>query len=91
MKFACTLLILCVGPGAFSQGYLSLAPSLTNSAGTIADKSNLAIELGQQWDVFSMGIDYGKTTLSKVTGTDTTNYIVSARKLSISILARVVV
>lgn len=75
MKFACTLIILCIGASAFSQGYVSLAPSLTNSAGTIADKSNLAIELGQQWDVFSMGIDYGKTTLSKVTGTDTTNYI----------------
>lgn len=58
-----------------AQTYLSLAPSLTNTAGTIADKANIALELGQQWDVFSMGIDLGKTTFSKVTGKDTTAYL----------------
>jgi len=36
-----------------SQTYISLAPSLTNTAGTISDKSNIALEIGQQWDVFS--------------------------------------
>jgi hypothetical protein len=59
----------------FSQPYVSLAPSLTNTAGTIADKSNIALEVGQQWDVFSMGLDIGKTTLSKVTGQDTSTYL----------------
>jgi len=58
-----------------AQTYISLAPSLTNTAGTIADKSNIALELGQQWDVFSMGLDIGKTTLSKVTERDTTAYL----------------
>lgn len=58
-----------------SQSYISLAPSLTNSPGTIADKSNIAIELGQQWDVFSLGLDIGKTTLSRVTVRDTSNYL----------------
>jgi hypothetical protein len=62
---------------AFSQGYVSLAPSLTNSAGTLADKSNLALEVGQQWDVFSLGLDIGKTTLSPipVKGGDTSVYL----------------
>lgn len=60
---------------SFSQSYISLAPSLTNTAGTIADKSNLALEAGQQWDVFSLGLDIGKTTLSKVTIRDTTAYL----------------
>lgn len=58
-----------------SQTYISLAPSLTNTAGTIGDKSNIALEVGRQWDVFSIGIDLGKTTLSRVTGRDTTVYL----------------
>jgi hypothetical protein len=60
---------------AISQSYISLAPSLTNSAGTIADKSNIALEVGRQWDVFSLGLDIGKTTLTKVTGRDTSTYL----------------
>ena len=58
-----------------AQTYISLAPSLTNTAGTIADKSNIALEVGQQWDVFSLGIDIGKTTLSPVTIRDTSVYL----------------
>ena len=58
-----------------SQPYISLAPSLTNTAGTIAEKSNIALEIGQQWDVFSLGIDLGKTTLSPVTLRDTSYYL----------------
>jgi hypothetical protein len=57
------------------QTYVSLAPSLTNTAGTVAEKSNLAFEVGRQWDVFSMGLDIGKTSMGKVTGRDTTAYI----------------
>jgi hypothetical protein len=72
--FFCTLLVFA-GCASFSQPYISLAPSLTNTAGTLADKSNLALEIGQQWDVFSMGLDIGKTTLSKVTGKDTSTYL----------------
>ncbi len=69
-----SLTLVFLGCPCFSQTYISLAPSLTNSTGTIADKSNIAVELGQQWDVFSLGLDYGKTTLSPVTGRDTTGY-----------------
>jgi hypothetical protein len=57
-----------------SQTYISLAPSLTNTAGTIAEKSNLALEVGQQWEVFSLGIVLGKTTLSPSNGKDTSVY-----------------
>lgn len=60
---------------AFSQTYISLAPSLTNSAGTLAEKSNLAFEIGRQWDVFSLGIDVGKTTMGRMQGRDTSAYI----------------
>jgi hypothetical protein len=75
MKQILSLLLIFVSYQGSSQTYVSLAPSLTNTAGTIADKSNIALELGQQWDAFSMGIDIGKTTLSKVTGRDTTAYL----------------
>jgi hypothetical protein len=59
----------------FSQTYISLAPSLTNDAGTIAEKANVAVEIGRQWDVFSLGVDVGKTSLGKVSGRDTTAYV----------------
>ena len=69
---ALLLFIFCQCTG---QTYILLAPSLTNTAGTIGEKSNIAIEIGRQWDVFSLGLDVGKTTMAKVTGRDTTNYL----------------
>jgi hypothetical protein len=60
---------------AFAQTYISLAPALTNDPGTIAEKSNLAFEIGRQWDVFSLGLDFGKTSLGKIVGRDTTAYL----------------
>ena len=59
----------------FSQTYISLVPSLTNDVGTIPQKSNISLELGRQWDVFSLGIDVGKTSLGQVKGRDTTAYV----------------
>lgn len=58
----------------YAQTYVSFAPSLTNTAGALNDKSNLALEIGRQWDVFSLGLAVGKTTLSKRDGKDTSNY-----------------
>ena len=66
-----------------AQTYISLAPSLTNSPGTLAEKSNLAFELGRQWDVFSMGLDLGATTLGKVIGKDTAVYLEARPNLNI--------
>lgn len=60
---------------SFAQTYISLAPCLTNSAGTLLEKSNIALEIGRQWDVFSFGIDLGKTSLGRVKGRDTTAYL----------------
>jgi hypothetical protein len=41
----------------------------------MADKSNISFEIGRQWDVFSAGIDIGKTSLEKVVGRDSTVYL----------------
>ena len=68
-------LLITISNYCFCQTYISVAPCLTNDAGTLWEKSNLAIELGRQWDVFSLGIDVGKTSLGKVTGRDTTAYL----------------
>ncbi len=57
-----------------AQTYVSLNPSLSNQAGSFADKSNLAIEVGRQWDVFSLGLVFGKNSLAKPVGRDTTTY-----------------
>lgn len=57
------------------QTYISFDPSITNTAGTLAEKSNLSFEVGRQWDVFSCGLDVGKTSLGKVVGSDTTFYL----------------
>ena len=48
-----------------SISYVEIYESVTNTSGSIAGKSNLSIEFGKQWDVFSMGVDMGKTTLDK--------------------------
>ncbi len=60
--------------GAHAQTYIQLEPALTNSPGTLAGKSNLSFEVGRQWDVFSLGLDIGKTSLEKTVGRDTTMY-----------------
>lgn len=70
-----SILLIFISYKCLSQPYISLAPSLTNTAGTIADKSNIALEVGKQWDVFSLGIDLGKTTMSRVTVRDTSTYL----------------
>jgi hypothetical protein len=66
----CSFGLLCKG-----QTYLSLNPSISNQAGTLADKTNLGIEIGRQWDVFSLGLVIGKNSLAKPVGKDTTTYI----------------
>jgi hypothetical protein len=69
-------IFLCqVSCACLAQTYISLAPSISNNAGTLGEKANFAFEVGRQWDVFSLGIDYGRINLAKVQGKDTTNYI----------------
>lgn len=71
---SCLVLIL-LAYSSPAQTYISFAPSLTNTAGTLAEKANFAFEVGRQWDVFSLGLDFGKTSMGKVPGRDTTAYL----------------
>ena len=57
-----------------AQTYISLAPSISNQAGTFGDKMNLGLEVGRQWDVFSAGLVIAKNSLQKAQGRDTTTY-----------------
>ena len=66
-----------------AQTYICFAPSITNSPGTLAEKSNLSIEAGRQWDVFSLGLDIGRTSLAKASGRDTTLYLEARPNLNI--------
>ena len=76
MKKTILILIAIIGISQLkAQTYISYAHGLTNTAGTLAEKSNVSIEVGKQWDVFSLGLDLGKTTLSKMSGKDTSTYI----------------
>ena len=58
-----------------AQTYLSGAMSLTSTPGSLLEKSNASVEVGRQWNVFSLGLTYGRTTLDEVEGKDTCNYI----------------
>ena len=58
-----------------AQTYVSLAPSISNTAGSLAEKTNIAVEVGRQWDVFSLGLAIGKTSVQKQYGKDTTTFI----------------
>ena len=68
--FLSGLRLFCAG-----QTYISFAPSISNQAGTFPDKINLNLEVGRQWDVFSLGMALGKTSVQKINGTDTTTFI----------------
>jgi hypothetical protein len=56
-----------------AQTYISVAPSISNQAGTFGEKMNLDLEVGRQWDVFSVGLVVGKTSL-EMSGWDTTTF-----------------
>lgn len=75
LKHCLLFVLLSVSASCFSQTYIAFAPALTNDAGTVPEKSNLSFEIGRQWDVFSLGLDVGKTSLGKVKGRDTTAYL----------------
>ncbi len=78
----CIILIHCVW-AASAQNYICFAPSVTNSPGTFAEKTNLSLEAGHQWDVFSFGVDLGKSSLGAVVGTDTTWYLEARPNLNV--------
>ncbi len=78
------LLILLFGYGqvkgqdlnAPPQYFVSLVPCLTNAPGDFGMKLSPTVEVGRQWqDVFSIGIDFGKTNCAPIVGKDTTMYL----------------
>ncbi len=69
------LFALAAAHACVAQTYVAVAPALTNDAGTLAGKSNFAVEIGKQWDVFSAGLDLGKTSLGGMHGRDTSMYL----------------
>jgi hypothetical protein len=75
MKQILFVLLSLASCTCIAQTYVSLAPSLSNNAGSFGEKANFAFEVGRQWDVFSLGIDYGRINLAKVSGKDTVNYL----------------
>src|ERR1700753_3554330 len=69
-------IVLCqVSFTCFAQTYISLAPSLSNNAGTFGEKANFAFEVGRQWDVFSLGVDYGRATVGREKGKESANHL----------------
>ena len=68
-----TLLMLSAFVVSDAQTYISLAPSISNQAGTFGEKMNLDLEVGKQWDVFSIGLVVGKSSL-ETSGWDTTTF-----------------
>ncbi|MBA3828466.1 MAG: hypothetical protein H0X33_05980 [Taibaiella sp.] len=68
-------ILFLIAHNCMGQTYMSLVPCLTNSPGTLGEKANISFEVGRQWDVFSLGVDIGRTSLGKVDGKDTTIYL----------------
>jgi hypothetical protein len=66
--FLSGLQFICSG-----QTYIMLAPSISNQAGTFPEKINLNLEVGRQWDVFSLGLVVGTNSLAK-SSPDTTTF-----------------
>jgi hypothetical protein len=66
--------LISLGFWGFGQTYISLAPSISNQAGSLPDKININLEIGRQWDVFSLGLVVGKNSVAKSVGKDTTTF-----------------
>ena len=69
------ILITSLGFTSKAQTYVSMMPAFYTSTGTTAQRTTADIEVGRQWDAFSVGLDLGKTNLAKTNRkTDTTWY-----------------
>ena len=75
IKKSVFIVLILSGRHGFAQIYVSLNPALTNDIGTFSEKANLSVEVGRQWDVFSLGMDIGKTSLGNMHDNDTSTYL----------------
>ena len=55
--------------------YISPMFALYTGIGTLEERFTPDIEIGKQWDVFSLGIDIGKIHVGQKSGKDTTSYV----------------
>ena len=67
------LFFIFLSYNSIAQTYIAIEPSISNIPGTFKGKSNFSLEVGKQWDVFSLGLAVGKTTLES-TRQDTCTY-----------------
>lgn len=58
-----------------SVWYISPMYGLYTGSGTLAKRSTFDVEIGKQWDVFSLGLDFGKNHFENKGAKDTTSYI----------------
>ena len=75
MRIVLFLFLLGLSGVVSAQTYISGTGSLTSTPGSLLEKSNVSLEVGRQWNVFSLGLTYGRTSLEKRGGKDTCNYI----------------
>lgn len=75
MRTTITALLLFTCMQVRSQAYVSLMTGLYTNPGTFGQRSTADVEVGKQWDVFSMGLDIGKTNLAPKHVKDTTWYL----------------
>ncbi len=62
-------------PDSGAQFYISPFFGFYTGNGTFAQRATPDIEFGLQWQVFSVGLDLGKTSLGQGLGGDTTTYL----------------
>ena len=68
------MLFLTVSSKTRAQYYISFMPAFYTSAGNTGDRLTMDVEFGKQWDVFSLGVELGKTNFSNQDKIDTTLY-----------------
>lgn len=67
-------MVIWLVPKAQGVFYVSPMVGLYTGSGTLAQRTTSDIEIGMQWDVFSLGLDIGKNHLGQESGKDTTTY-----------------
>jgi hypothetical protein len=69
------LVFLLLPFASYSQTYVSFSPSIYNGTGSFREKSMFTLEAGRAFDVFNLGVAYGKTNIAPQEAGDTTNFL----------------
>ena len=88
MKIIILLLLSIISFRSFAQqtkpiDYIELSSYITNDIGNFSSKFNPAIEIGRQWDVFSLGLAIGKTNTCPSIRKDTSWFFEARPNLNI--------